>query len=69
MLINMDVSKIIFTRFCRYKKTMLRFKLLFDISDRSRDIPWKRILCTFSRGDFTPQNCIMAPIKIGLRYG
>ena len=23
----------------------------------------------FSRGDITPKNCIMAPTKIGLRYG
>ena len=48
---NMDFSKIIFTRFCRYKRRMqLLFKLLFDISHRSRDIPRKRKFCIFFKG-------------------
>ena len=41
---NMDFSKIIFPRFCRYKRRMqLLFKLLFDISHHSRRIPRKGI--------------------------
>ena len=45
---NMVFSKIIFTRFCRYKKRMqFLFELLFDISHPSRDIPRKRKFCIF----------------------
>ena len=45
-------SIIIFTQFCRYKKKKhLLFKLLFDSSHRSRDIPRKR---KFRKGWYHP---------------
>ena len=48
---NMDFSKIIFTWFCEYTKTMHHlFKLLFDISHSSRDIPRNRKFCMFFKG-------------------
>ena len=51
ILKNMDFSKIILRCFVDIKERLqLLFKLLFDISHRSRDIPRKRKFCIFFKG-------------------